>query len=59
MLFFKKNKQLLGEEMLFSNKALFALIVPLLFQQVLEVLVGTIDSVMVSSTGTFPSGVSM
>ena len=60
MLFFKKDKQLLGEEMLFSNKALVALIVPLLFQQVLEVLVGTIDSVMVSSTGEASvSGVSL
>ena len=60
MPFLKKNKLLEGEEMLFSTKALIALILPLLLQHILEVLVGTVDSVMVAYTGEEAvSGVSL
>lgn len=60
MFFSKKEYSPKKEELLFSSKALMALIVPLLFQQVLEVLVGTIDSVMVAYTGEAAvSGVSL
>jgi len=60
MLFFKKEKLPEKEEMLFSFKALVALTLPLLLQSILEVLVGTIDSVMVAYTGEAAvSGVSL
>jgi len=60
MSLFMKGKLPAGEEMLFSTKALVALTVPLLFQSVLELLVGTIDSVMVSYNGEAAvSGVSL
>lgn len=56
----KKERIPAGEELLFSRKALIALTVPLLLQQVLEVLVGTVDSAMVAYTGEAAvSGVSL
>ena len=60
MLLSKKEPSIKKEELLFSSKELLALIIPLLLQQVLEVLVGTIDSVMVAYTGEASvSGVSL
>ena len=48
------------ENLLFSRKAIVALIVPLILQQVLNVLVGTVDSIMVSHAGEAAvSGVSL
>lgn len=48
------------KEYLFNNKALFALIAPLLVEQLLAVLVGLADSIMVASAGEAAvSGVSL
>ena len=55
-----KMEKLPKENMLFSASDLRKLIVPLFLQQVLNVLVGTIDSLMVSSAGEAAvSGVSL
>ncbi len=60
MSLFKKNDPIPKEDLLFSRKAIISLIVPLIIQQVLNVLVGTIDSVMVSYAGEAAvSGVSL
>lgn len=48
------------ENLLFSRKAIISLIVPLIIQQVLNVLVGTVDSIMVAHAGEAAvSGVSL
>ena len=48
------------KDYLFDNKALFALIAPLLVEQLLAVLVGLADSIMVASVGEAAvSGVSL
>ena len=60
MSLFKKNDPIPKEDLLFSRKAIIALIIPLIVQQVLNVLVGTVDSVMVSHAGEAAvSGVSL
>lgn len=60
MSLFKTNDPIPKEDLLFSRKAIISLIVPLIIQQVLNVLVGTIDSVMVSYAGEAAvSGVSL
>ena len=47
-----RKKQIIGKErLLFTNKALAALILPLIVEQFLAVLVGMADSVMVASVG--------
>ena len=60
MTLFKKAEPLEKGTMLFSGKALLTLIVPLFVQQVLNVAVGTADSIMVASAGEAAvSGVSL
>ena len=56
-----RKKQIIGKErLLFTNKALAALILPLIVEQFLAVLVGMADSVMVASVGEAAvSGVSL
>ena len=43
--------QRIGWEMLYSNKDLKKLILPLVFEQFLAILVGMVDTVMISSVG--------
>jgi len=58
--FFKKRDPLAPDTMLFSSKALVTLIVPLILQQILNVTVGTVDTIMVAHTGEVAvSGVSL
>ena len=60
MLLFKKSQSIEKSQLLFSNSALLKILIPLLIQQVLNVLVGTVDSMMVSSAGEAAvSGVSL
>ena len=60
MSWFKKEELLDRSTLLFSNKALISVIVPLVLQQVFAVLVGTIDTMMVAYTGEAAvSGVSL
>ena len=48
------------EGYLFDNRALFALILPLVVEQMLAVLVGMADSIMIASVGeSAVSGVSL
>ena len=56
-----RDKMVIGRErLLFTNKALAALILPLIVEQFLAVLVGMADSVMVASVGEAAvSGVSL
>ena len=56
-----RKKQIIEKErLLFTNKALAALILPLIVEQFLAVLVGMADSVMVASVGgAAVSGVSL
>ncbi len=57
---FKKREPLAPDAMLFSSKALVTLIIPLILQQILNVTVGTIDTIMVAYTGEAAvSGVSL
>ena len=51
MSFFKKSNGIMQGEMLFSNKALVKLIIPLFIQQVLSVMVGAVDTMMVKDAG--------
>ena len=52
--------QRIGWEMLYSNKDLKKLILPLVFEQFLAILVGMVDTVMISSVGEAAvSGVSL
>ena len=60
MSLFKKSPSPSSGEALFSNKALVKLIVPLFLQQVLTVMVGAVDTMMVSDAGEAAvSGVSL
>lgn len=60
MSLFKKSESPSVGEALFSNKALVKLIVPLFLQQVLSVMVGAVDTMMVSAAGEAAvSGVSL
>jgi Na+-driven multidrug efflux pump len=60
MSLFKKSPSPSSGEALFSNKALVKLIVPLFLQQVLSVMVGAVDTMMVSDAGEAAvSGVSL
>ena len=60
MSFLKKSESVGNSEALFSNKALIKLIVPLFIQQVLTVMVGAVDTMMVSDAGeAVVSGVSL
>lgn len=55
-----KKKAIAKERLLFDNKALAALILPLIVEQLLAVLVGMADSIMVASVGEAAvSGVSL
>ncbi len=57
---FKGSSQREGKETLFSNRDLRRIIIPLLLSQILSVLVGTIDTMMVSYAGEDAvSGVSL
>lgn len=56
----KRKLQIEKERLLFDNKALASLIIPLIVEQLLAVLVGMADSVMVASVGEAAvSGVSL
>lgn len=56
----KKKQKIEKERLLFDNKALAALILPLIVEQLLAVLVGMADSIMVASVGeSAVSGVSL
>lgn len=60
MLLSRKIAQIPKDELLFSGKDLVKLMIPLFLQQVLSVLVGTVDSMMVSHAGEAAvSGVSL
>lgn len=60
MLAKEKNSRELNETGLFSNKDLVKIILPLMLQQILSVLVGAIDTMMVSYAGeSAVSGVSL
>ncbi len=60
MTLFKRSAQIPKNELLFSQKDLTKLIIPLLFHQILNVAVGTIDSMMVAYAGEEAvSGVSL
>ena len=55
-----KKETIEKERLLFDNKALRALILPLIIEQLLAVLVGMADSIMVASVGEAAvSGVSL
>ena len=58
--FLNPNPALPGERQLFSNRALKAMIVPLLIEQLLQMVVGIADTLMVSYAGEATvSGVSL
>ena len=60
MSIFQRAKAIPKEELLFSRKAFIKLMIPLIIQQVLNVTVGTVDSMMVSYAGEAAvSGVSL
>lgn len=60
MLRLKRSPQIEGESMLFSNRDLRKIIIPLLLSQILSVLVGMVDTVMVAYAGEAAvSGVSL
>ena len=61
MSIFKRSApELQAGNMMFSNKALFRIMMPLFLQQVLAILVSTVDSIMVSYAGEAAvSGVSL
>ena len=60
MSIFKKRGSPPMGELMFSNKALISLLVPLVLQQILTVTVGTVDSMMVAYAGEAAvSGVSL
>ena len=60
MTLFKKTDPIPREELLFSRQALIKLMIPLILQQILNVTVGTIDTMMVSYAGEAAvSGVSL
>ncbi len=46
-----KNRAIGENRLIFNNRSLFALIVPLIVEQILSVFVGLADTVMISSTG--------
>lgn len=59
-IFKKRGSSAIGENMMFSNRALVKIMVPLFLQQVLTILVSTVDSIMVSYAGEAAvSGVSL
>ena len=56
----EREQRIDRKRLLFDNKALAALILPLIVEQLLAVLVGMADSIMVASVGeTAVSGVSL
>ncbi len=56
----RKRKKIDRSNYLFDNKALVALIIPLIIEQLLAVLVGMADSIMIASVGEAAvSGVSL
>lgn len=60
MTLFQKRNPIPKERLLFSRSALIKMLIPLIFQQIFSVLVGTMDSIMVAHAGEEAvSGVSL
>ena len=48
----KKRKHMKQQQHLFTNKMLRALLVPIIMEQLLNALMGTVDTMMVSNVGS-------
>ena len=60
MTLFKKKETIPSQELIFDRKAILKIIVPMFVQQVLNMTVGMVDSMMVSHAGEAAvSGVSL